>query len=76
VAIYRLLQEAAFDEADIYRMTAAYEAALEILHLKNRDDPITELIAKKIIDVVHLGERDPPHICARALRELGVPLPD
>jgi len=73
MAIYRLVREAAFDQADIDRMAAAYEAALTELRLVDRDDPITELIAKKIIEVARDGERDPPQICARALHELGVP---
>lgn len=76
MALYRQLAEAAFDQKDIDRMTAAYEAALQLLRLDNRDDPITELVAAKIIQVTRLGESDPPRICARALQELGIPLPD
>lgn len=76
MALYRQLAEAAFDQKDIDRMTAAYEAALQLLRLKNRDDPIAELIAAKIIQVTRLGESDSPRICARALQELGIPLPD
>ena len=51
MAIYRLLQEATWDQADINRMTAAYEAALKALRLADRTDPLTELIARKIIEV-------------------------
>jgi hypothetical protein len=76
MAIHRLVREAAFDQADIDRMTAAYDAALTLLRLTDRHDPITELIAKKIIEITRDGEHDPRHICARALKELGVPLPD
>jgi hypothetical protein len=76
MAICRLIREAAFEQADINQMTAAYEAALEALRLVDRDDPVTELIAKKIIDIVRSGEHDPPRICARAIKELGVPLPE
>jgi hypothetical protein len=72
VAIYRLLQGAAFDANDIEVMAAAYEAALERVRLKNRQDPLTELIAHKIIEVYRNGERDPAHVCSVALRELGV----
>ena len=46
MAIYRLLREAAWDQADIDRMTAAYEVALTKLRLVDRTDPLTELIAK------------------------------
>jgi hypothetical protein len=58
------------------RMQAAYEGALRALRLKDRTDPVTELIAKKIIEITRSGERDPPHICARAIKELGIPMPD
>jgi hypothetical protein len=68
-----LLREAAWDQADIDRMTAAYEVALRTLHLADRTDPLTELIAKKIIEVTGNGEHDPTRICAHALRELGAP---
>jgi hypothetical protein len=76
VPIHRLFQQGSFDPADIERLTAAYECALELLRLKDRADPVCELIAAKIIQVYRLGERDPPRTCARAIRELGVPIPE
>jgi len=57
-------------------MTKAYEAALQLLRLTDRHDPVTEIVAKKIIEVTRAGERDPPKICARAIKELGIPLPE
>jgi len=74
--LQRLLASAEFDEADIRCMTAAYEAALALLRLKNRDDPVTEVIAGRIIKIFQSGEHDAPRLCARALRELGIPLPE
>jgi hypothetical protein len=76
VPIYRLLEEASFDVDDIRIITAAYEAALQLVMLRDRQDPLTELIANKIIEVYRSGEHDPPRLCARALQELGVPIPD
>jgi hypothetical protein len=76
MAIYGLLQEAAFSPEDVSRMTAAYEAALRLLRLTDRTNPVTEIVAKKIIEVTRDGEHDPPRICARALKELGIPLSD
>lgn len=76
MVIRRLLSETTFDQADIDRMTAAYEGALRALRLTDRADPVTELIAKKIIEVARSGESDPPRICARAIKELGIPMPD
>jgi hypothetical protein len=73
VAIQRLLREASFGPDDIRRLTAAYEGTLDLLRLLDRTDPVTELIAAKIIQVYRMGERDPPRICARAL---GIPMPE
>jgi hypothetical protein len=74
--LQRLLGEAAFPPEDIARMTKAYDAALQLLRLTDRHDPVTEIIAKKIIEITRAGERDPPRICARAIKELGIRLPD
>ena len=74
--LQRLLREAVFSPEDIARMTTAYAAALQLLHLTGRTDPVTEIVAKKIIEVTRAGECDPPKICARAIKELGIPLPD
>ena len=41
-------------------MAAAYEPALKLLSFKNRDDPLIEIIAKKIIEITLSGESDPP----------------
>jgi hypothetical protein len=51
----------------------AYEDALRVLRLANRTDPITEMVAKKIMEVAQTGERSAIRIRERALKELGVP---
>jgi hypothetical protein len=76
VAIQRLIREASFGPDDIRRLTAAYEGTLDLLRLLDRTDPVTELIAAKVIQVYRMGEQDPPRICARAIKELGIPMPE
>jgi len=49
-------------------MTTAFEAALDKLGLKDRTDPATELVAKRIIALAKQGERDPVRLCEGALR--------
>ena len=71
MAIHRLLENQAFGPADIEQMVTALEQALAVLALKSRDDPATELVARKIIKVAQTGERDTARICSRALAELG-----
>ena len=59
MAIYRLLRDAVFAPDAVTAMVAAFEATLRELRLTDRDDPVTELIAKLIIDCAKDGERDP-----------------
>ena len=68
VAIYRLLQKQAFGPEDTKRMGEAYELALAQLELKDREDPLTENLAKLIIEVAQIGGgNDAKTICAQAL---------
>jgi len=73
VAIYRLLQNSAFGPEDIERLATAYEDALRALKLVDRDDPITEIVAKRIIEAAQTGLRDPDSLCATAIKGLNVP---
>ena len=52
-------------------MTEAFDPTLRQLGLSDRTDPITELLAAKVIQVFRLGERDPKTISDRTIRELG-----
>ena len=47
------------------------EAALIDVGVTDRNDPITELIAKSIVNVTASGERDPKEVMERALNALG-----
>ena len=72
VAIYKLIGNGAFGPDEIEVMKAAYEAALVDVGVTDRDDPITELIAKSIVNVTASGERDPKQVMERALNALGI----
>ncbi|MCP1842943.1 hypothetical protein ACVIHI_004137 [Bradyrhizobium sp. USDA 4524] len=47
---------------------------LHALSVKDRDDPLTEMIAKTIIKVAQSGLRDPAEISAQAIKALEVPV--
>ena len=66
-----LVQRDAFDPDTIEIMSAAYEGACKALGLADRSDPLTQLVAKKIIGLATRGERDPERICAEVLRAFG-----
>lgn len=72
MAIYKLIANGSFGQMEIEAMSAAYESALVDLGVKSRDDPITELIAKAMVNVVATGERDSKLIEERAINALGV----
>ncbi|HTZ02435.1 MAG TPA: hypothetical protein VMC05_08890 [Xanthobacteraceae bacterium] len=71
--IYRLLQQSAFSPEDIDRLGTAFEDALRVLKLADRSDPLSETIAKKLIEIAQTGERDPRQIRRRAFAALNLP---
>jgi hypothetical protein len=49
---------------DLTRLTAAYHAVLDQLGLSEREDAATLRVAKRIVDLVAQGERDPERLAA------------
>jgi hypothetical protein len=72
MAIYKLIANGSFGPQEIEAMSAAYESALIDLGITNRDDLVTELIAKSIVNVIATGERNPELIKERAINALGL----
>ena len=70
MTIHRLFQKTALQPVDIDRLVDAYQRTLRALGLKDRDDPLTQAVAKKIIDIDRSGTRDPQQISELALRLL------
>jgi hypothetical protein len=69
--IARLLQYEAFSPEDISLITGAFESAVSVLRLTDRDDPETiERVARKIIECAQTGERDPTRLRNKAIRAL------
>ena len=72
MAIYRLLKNCTLEPERISRITEAYEQALHTLCVKDRDDPLTEMIAKTIINIAQTGVHDPAQLSALAIKQLSV----
>ena len=53
-----MLDNGVFNPRQITEMVAAFESTLAALNLVDRTDPVTELIAKAIIDCAKHGEID------------------
>lgn len=73
MAIYRILQNSPLGPEEIARLSSAYEQALRTIGVQDRNDPLTELIARKIIEIGQTGLKDPATICLRTIEELGLP---
>ena len=68
MAIYRLLRnDSTFEPDAIKAMKLAYEGILN--DVTNRAEPVTVLIAKKLIDYAHLGEHDAVKLRERVTKE-------
>ena len=70
MAILRLLQNSQLAAEDMARLVAAYEKTLRALRLVDRSDPITELVARKVIEISQSGVRDPAQISRLAVMAL------
>jgi hypothetical protein len=70
MAIHAFIQQHSFAPEDITRLVTAFEEALGVLGLANRDDPATMLVAIKIIELATQGERDPIRLRDAAVRSL------
>ena len=55
---------------EIARLNLALGKALRLLHLVNRNDPVTEIVARKIIEIGATGDRDPTEIAKIAVKQL------
>ena len=64
------LKGAVFEPKAIEAMTAAFEAVCKSLQLLSRDDPVTQIVARTIIDIARTGEHDPQRMHDLALLEL------
>jgi hypothetical protein len=66
--IRQLLISSAFNPEEVTMLRDVFEDTLRALKLADRSDPVTSLIAKKIIELASRGERDPERLRQAAVR--------
>ena len=74
--IHRLLRNTSFDPEAVAMIAAAFEDVCRSLGLAERTDPLTELVAKTVIEIAQAGERDPVRLRERTLEALKRPGPN
>jgi hypothetical protein len=67
VAIYRLLRREIFEPEDLRLLAMLYEEIAKTLGVTDQNVPISQLIARKLIELAQAGERDP-----ESLKELTI----
>jgi hypothetical protein len=70
--IYRLLENLPMGPEEIARLTTAYEETLRTVGLVDGNDPITEMIARKIIEIGQSGVRGPMLLSELTIKEMGI----
>jgi hypothetical protein len=66
------LQNSPLGPDEIAILTDAYERTLRKIGLVDRNDPITEIIARKIIELGQRGVRQAEQLIELTMKELGV----
>ena len=67
----RLLQKRQIRPEDSEVLERAFNLALKGLYLVDRNDPICEIVARKIIEIGLNGTRNPQEIAALTIKQLG-----
>ena len=71
--INRLLLGGKLEPDEIERLDRAYSFTLKSLSLVDRDDPVCEIVARKVIEIARAGAHDPKEIARLTAKQLGVP---
>jgi hypothetical protein len=66
--IRQLLDSNAFNPEEVTMLRDVFEDTLRALKLVDRSDPVTLLIAKKIVGLARRGERDPARLRQAAVQ--------
>ena len=71
--INRLLKDGKISPEEIERLNRAFTFTLKSLHLIDRNDPICDIVASKVLEIDKAGTHDPREIAKLAAKQLGVP---
>jgi hypothetical protein len=73
VPITRYLSDRQLTLEQRHILELSFNTALRQLHLVDRNDPVCEIIAKRVVDIHRRGVRDAVAISEIAVREFGLP---
>ena len=70
--INQLLKDSKINRDDVELLSAAFRLALHELQLLDRNDPVCDIVARKVIETAKYGARDPQEIACRNGEAIGV----
>jgi hypothetical protein len=70
--INRLLKDGEYTPDELERLNKAFSLALRSLSLVDRNDPLCETIARKVIEMAAESGQDPRQIADRAVKGIGL----
>jgi hypothetical protein len=71
VPIQGLVKTGTFEPEQVAMLGEVLEDVLQTLGLVDRQDPLTEMVARKVIELAQTGERDPVRLKQLTLEALG-----
>jgi hypothetical protein len=71
--ISRFLSDRKLNPEQTEFLNAAFNLALQALQLVDRNDPICEIVARKVIEIGVDGVGDPQEVANAVVKELGPP---
>jgi hypothetical protein len=70
VPIHELLRKGVFTPDDVVMLGNVFEDVLQTFGLVDRKDPLTEMVAKKLVELATSGIRDPARLKALTVQAL------
>lgn len=67
---YSVIADAGLESDAVIAVLVAFERVREALGLADRTDPLTMIVANKLIELAKAGERDPQRLCELTLRAI------
>jgi hypothetical protein len=71
--INRLFRDGKINPEEVERLNRAFTFTLRSLSLVDRNDPVCEIVARKVIEIDAAGTHDPQEIASLAIKQLRVP---
>ena len=70
---YSVIADAGLESDAVIAVLIAFERVREALGLADRTDPLTMIVANKLIELAKAGERDPQRLYELTLRAIASP---